>query len=215
MPKPLSDQGGWEWRQREEDRAAEQWVCGFCDTRVAQPKAWIAVSVPKGALLASVRYCPHCGLTTLFDDVHGDRYPEARPGEPVRHAPPAVAGIYDEARACVAAGAPRAAMLACRTGIMYVAVDLNGGKKVEGGFKAAVDWLASNGWIPPNGRGWVDRIKDRGNDATHEIIPEASPAEAELLVVFLGMLLRFAYDMPRLLNAASRADRTPTDAGGG
>ena len=32
-----------------------------------------------------------------------------------------------------------------------------------------VEYLASNGFIPPNGKGWVDHIRQKGNEATHEI----------------------------------------------
>ena len=33
-----------------------------------------------------------------------------------------------------------------------------------------VDYLACNGFVPPNGRGWVDHIRKKGNEATHEIV---------------------------------------------
>jgi hypothetical protein len=95
-------------------------------------------------------------------------------------------------------GAYRSAALACRTTLMYVATELNNKTQIEGGFKANVEWLFKNGWIPPNGKAWVDYIKDRGNDATHEILV-ADPELARQLVDFLAMLLRYAYDMPNRL----------------
>jgi hypothetical protein len=96
--------------------------------------------------------------------------------------------MYEEARACVGAGAYRSAALACRSTLMYVVTELNGGEPIKGGFKANVDWLFENGWIPPNGKPWVDYIRDRGNDATHEVmLPD--PELAKRLVDFLGMLL--------------------------
>jgi Domain of unknown function (DUF4145) len=33
-----------------------------------------------------------------------------------------------------------------------------------------VEYLANNGYVPPNGKGWVDHIRKKGNEATHEII---------------------------------------------
>ena len=58
-----------------------------------------------------------------------------------------------------------------------------------------VEFLAENGFVPPNGRGWVDHIRKRGNEATHEI--EIMPKEvAEELIAFIEMLLKFIYEFP-------------------
>ena len=58
-----------------------------------------------------------------------------------------------------------------------------------------VEHLASNGFIPPNGRGWVDHIRKKGNEATHEIAL-MTRSEAEELVTFSEMLLKFIYEFP-------------------
>lgn len=36
-------------------------------------------------------------------------------------------------------------------------------------FVEYVEYLANSGFVPPNGRGWVDHIRKKGNEATHEI----------------------------------------------
>ena len=58
-----------------------------------------------------------------------------------------------------------------------------------------IDHLAQNGYIPPNGRGWVDHIRKKGNEATHEIAL-MSQSDAEELIAFTEMLLKFIYEFP-------------------
>ena len=58
-----------------------------------------------------------------------------------------------------------------------------------------VEYLAKNGFIPPNGKTWVDHIRRKGNEATHEI-SLMNQADAEELVAFVEMLLKFIYEFP-------------------
>lgn len=58
-----------------------------------------------------------------------------------------------------------------------------------------IDFLAEKGFIPPNGRAWVDHIRKKGNEATHEIAL-MSKVDATELVVFTEMLLKFIYEFP-------------------
>ncbi len=61
-----------------------------------------------------------------------------------------------------------------------------------------VAYLADNGYLPPGGEKWAEHIKDRGNEANHEI--KAKTAEdAQLLIRFVEMLLRFIYEFPKLV----------------
>jgi hypothetical protein len=172
------------------------WRCGFCSQAVGEAEGWQA-TMSSGDYVASVMICPRCRRPTYFEG-NKPPFPEPLPGEAIPHVPEPVHGMYEEARACVMSGAYRSAALACRTTLMYVATELNNKTQIEGGFKANVEWLFKNGWIPPNGKAWVDYIKDRGNDATHEILV-ADPELARQLVDFLAMLLRYAYDMPNRL----------------
>lgn len=184
------------WRPQREELQPINWQCGFCSQYVGAAEGWRAVD-RNGNHYGAIMICPRCRRPTLFEGKEIP-FPASPPGEPIPNVPEPVNGMYEEARACVAAGAPRAAALACRTTLMYVATELNGGQQIKGGFQANVDWLFDNHWIPPNGKGWVDYIRDKGNDATHQIM-DPDPDLARQLVDFLGMLLRFVYDMPRRL----------------
>ena len=62
-------------------------------------------------------------------------------------------------------------------------------------FASYVEHLAKAGFIPPNGKGWVDHIRLKGNEATHEI-KVMTLADAEDLIAFLEMLLKFIYEFP-------------------
>ena len=86
-----------------------------------------------------------------------------------------------------------ASVLACRKLLMNIAVAQGAaeGKK----FAEYVQYLADNGYVPPNGKGWVDHIRKKGNEATHEI-PHMERGDAEELIAFAEMLLKFIYEFP-------------------
>ena len=49
--------------------------------------------------------------------------------------------------------------------------------------------------VPPNGKVWVDHIRNKGNEATHEIRLMA-PEDAAELISFSEMLLKFVFEFP-------------------
>jgi hypothetical protein len=135
--------------------------------------------------------CPNCDLPTLFYD--GEQIPGVAPGDPVAHLPETVDVLYEEARKCIAANAPTAAVLACRKLLMNIAVEQ--GAPEGQSFLHYVNYLAEKGYVPPNGRGWVDHIRKKGNEANHEIALMKSD-DAHELVLFAEMLLKFIYEFP-------------------
>ncbi|MBA3291967.1 MAG: DUF4145 domain-containing protein [Actinobacteria bacterium] len=83
---------------------------------------------------------------------------------------------------------------------MNVAVD----QKAQPGkaFIAYVDYLSDAGYIPPNGKHWVDHIRKRGNEATHEIAVMTTDDNDELML-FVEMLLKFVYEFPSRVPVAA------------
>lgn len=69
------------------------------------------------------------------------------------------------------------------------------GAKEGESFVSYVEYLANAGFVPPNGRGWVDHIRNKGNEANHEI-KLMGQADAEELIAFAEMLLKFIYEFP-------------------
>jgi hypothetical protein len=54
------------------------------------------------------------------------------------------------------------------------------------------------GYIPPSGKEWIDRIRQQGNDANHEIVVK-SAQDAKEVIDFTEMLLRLIYKFPARL----------------
>lgn len=77
---------------------------------------------------------------------------------------------------------------------MHIAVEQ--GAKPGLSFLEYIEFLSSQGFVPPHGKGWVDHIRKKSNEANHEIVLMDQPASEELLN-FLEMLLKFIYDFPR------------------
>ena len=76
---------------------------------------------------------------------------------------------------------------------MHIAVEK--GAAVGKSFLEYVEYLAQKGYIPPDGKGWVDYILKKGNEANHEIKIMSSDDAADL-ITFSEMLLKFVYEFP-------------------
>ena len=169
--------------------------CGYCSRDVASEKGW-SLSVHEdgsGNPVGGVRVCPRCNGASFFLDNPEFQNPSPPLGKPVAHLPTEVAGLYEEARSCSAAGCYTSVVLACRKLLMHIAVAQ--GAAVGLPFIEYVNYLATNGYVPPNGRGWVDHIRARGNEANHEIVMMGRE-QADDLLTFSEMLLRFVFEFP-------------------
>lgn len=79
---------------------------------------------------------------------------------------------------------------------------MQGAKEGESSL-AYVEYLAKAGYVPPNGRAWVDHIRSKGNEATHEI-KLMSTSDATELIAFAEMLLKFIYEFPNTVPPKAR-----------
>ncbi len=70
-----------------------------------------------------------------------------------------------------------------------------------------VEFLSEKGFVPPDGKGWVDHIREKGNDATHEIKIMSRP-DAEDLITFSEMLLKFIFEFPSRVPKKSQSAPT-------
>jgi hypothetical protein len=61
-----------------------------------------------------------------------------------------------------------------------------------------VEFLAAKMFAPDQGKDWLNKIKDRGNDATHEL-GVMGAQDAMLLITFIEMILRLLYEFPAML----------------
>lgn len=90
---------------------------------------------------------------------------------------------------------------------MHIAVS----KGAKGGLKFVeyVDYLVDNNLAPSGAKEWVTHIKNKGNEANHEIVLMSRP-DAEELITFLEMLMKFIYEFPeRMKTKVTSATKTP------
>lgn len=166
---------------------SKAYTCGHCGNVVASVSGYHNSEFGGRTLYI----CPHCIRPTYFSKE--GQLPGVAPGSEIEHLPLSVAALYKEARNCVAATCYTAAVLTARKLLMHIGVEQ--GAAPNQTFLAYVDHLAASGFVPPNGKAWVDHIRLKGNEATHEVVL-MTQSDAEDLLAFLGMLLKFIYEFP-------------------
>jgi len=178
---------------------AVRYRCAYCDSIVAANRGWTDRN-----WIAKITLCPNCHHPTYHVQSRElkAQVPGVPFGGPVEYLPEDVAHLYDEARQCTTVGAYTAAVLLCRKLLMHVAVAQ--GAQPGTGFQEYVKYLDEEGWVPPNGKEWVDDIRAIGNEANHEI-RVVSRDEAEDLMTFMEGLLRYMYEFPRRRKATDQS----------
>ena len=164
------------------------YTCGYCGKHTGPNTGYF----PDGGRQHRIYICTFCSQPTYFDQIQ-KQYPGAQFGNAVASLPKDVHSLYEEARSSIAARAYTGAALVCRKILMHIAVEKGAAKGKS--FQFYVEHLANAGYIPPDGKGWVDHIRTKGNEATHEIVI-TEKTDAEELFSFLEMLLRFVYEFP-------------------
>jgi len=166
---------------------SRKFTCGHCGSIVASSAGW-----QQQGGTGFIYLCTHCDAPTFFSRTGGP-LPGVPFGKAVAHLPSDVEALYNEARRCTSAAAYTASVLLSRKLLMNIGVAQ--GAEPGKQFIYYVEHLAANGYVPPNGKGWVDHIRKKGNEATHEIAL-MSERDAQELLAFLEMLLKFIYEFP-------------------
>lgn len=167
---------------------AHSFTCGFCGRGVGSDTGYFA----KNNSSFRIYVCPFCRRPTYVEP-DGSQYPGVAYGSEVEHLPEHIRRLYDEARNCMSVNAYTAAVMASRKLLMNVAVEEGAPKGKK--FAEYVKWLANNGYVPTKGQTWVDRIREKGNEANHEI-PHVEREDAEDILSFTEMLLKVNDEMP-------------------
>lgn len=171
------------------------YTCGYCSHSLSSEKGYFADLPPDGRIArrAWIYVCHFCGKPTFFS-TDGKQTPGANFGEDISGIEDEkIKKLYDEARRCIGANAPTSAILACRKLLMHIAVEKGAGENLK--FIEYVEYLSDKGYIPPDSKEWVDEIREKGNEATHEIVI-MSDAEAKDLLQLTEMLLKIIYQFP-------------------
>ena len=166
----------------------KRFVCGHCGSDVT---CNIGYAAPDTGRLIYI--CHNCIKPTYFGTAD-ERCPGDQYGANVEHVNDEnVAALYREARGSFSAGAYTAAVLCCRKLLMNIAVAKGADKGTN--FVEYVQFLGDQHYVPPDAIGWVDEIRKRGNEATHEIAVMARD-DAANLIDFCSMLLKVIFEFP-------------------
>lgn len=165
--------------------------CGHCRAHVAPSIGYRTEGSPSGNH-GLILICPLCSMPTTFT---------ARSGQvplPIYGAPivgikdPNIQSLYDEACKSYGAQSYTGAVMLARKVLMNLAVQ--NGAKPNLTFADYVNFLSDSGWVPPNGKSWVDQIRQKGNEANHEL-RVMTKSDADQVLRFLAMLLKFMFEM--------------------
>ena len=171
--------------------------CGFCGDRISSIRGWKIGEHNDGSgmLRGAIHICSNCQGPNFFAP-DGSRFPNSPFGHSVRCTPTELATLYEEARRATMQSCFTGAVLLCRKMLMNIAVTEGADEGLK--FIEYIDYLSNLGFIPPKGRHWVDHIRKKGNEATHEIAL-MQEQDAKDLIVFTEMLLKFIYEFPSLV----------------
>lgn len=161
------------------------YVCGYCGKSVGPESGY------HRDRLHEIYICPVCKSPTFFS--YSDQVPGEPYGNDVGALPDDVNQLYSEARKCMTVSAYTAAVLTCRKILMHIAVGK--GAPANQSFMTYVEYLSDNNYVPPGGKGWVDHIRQKGNEANHEILT-MSKENAQDLISFVEMLLKVVFEFP-------------------
>lgn len=137
--------------------------------------------------------CPACHEPSIYKYSERVTAPFGKALRSVNNVPEKVNAVYQEVRSAIGAKCYTAAVILSRTALMHIAVEKGAPDNLN--FQNYVDFIASEGYIPPNAKEWVDKIRKMGNRAVHDLeIWEKE--DAELIGKFLMYLLIFIYGLP-------------------
>jgi hypothetical protein len=193
MPPIFLNDKLFNWSQVQ-DIQNKSFICGYCDLNVASNRGYKLIGIDN-IEIGGIYLCPNCLAPSFF--ISDFQCPSFKVGHTVQYVPQEVNILYEEARLCASHRCYTAAVMLCRKILMNIAVDR--GAKEGKRFVQYVDFLFDQNYIPPNGKQWVGHIKDKGNEANHEIKPIDADDARELLI-FTEMLLKFIYELPSMIS---------------
>ena len=170
-------------------------TCGYCGNLVAPNRGYEILAGKQ--LWLNIYKCPHCGNPIIYCVRNGETLPGTPYGRNIKNLPENISVLYDECRTNYSNQCYTSAQMIARTILMHIAVEQGADENLS--FAKYVEYLDSKGYIPPNGKGWVDFIRTSGNQANHEIIIKEK-VETEKVISFLSMLLLFIYELPNAIN---------------
>lgn len=183
------------------DIMERDYVCGYCGSHTSSVVGLGLTEKYKTSGYSSVYYqqnkkngiyiCTHCQLPSFFwNDV---QIPGNKFGNEVSGISDNLAQLYNEARNCFSVNAYTGVVLLCRKLLMNISIEL--GAEPNKRFIEYVNYLDDNNYITARSRGWVDKIRKVGNEATHEAEIK-SKEDATNLIKFCEMIMKTNFEYP-------------------
>ena len=147
----------------------KDYICGYCGSDITSNKGFCTRDN-----LEKVYICHKCNGATFFN-ANKKQTPGYSYGKEFKvEIPDNVNILYTEARKCYSVGAYSA----------------NENLK----FVEYVDFLDEENYIPKNSKKWVDIIRTKGNETTHEI-KISDENEARQLIKFIEIIITLIYEI--------------------
>ena len=159
-------------------------TCGHCGKAVAG----IVVAKHTG-MFAQWLACPSCKRGSVLN--YGIITPTPLLGEDIKGLESPIKDAYLEARKSISSKSYTACVLMCRKILMNVAVE-KGASQGES-FMEYIDYMIKTGHITVTMKEWVNKIRNNGNVATHEI-PSPNSEKANTTLAFTALLLKNVYE---------------------
>lgn len=199
------------------------YFCAWCQVRVSPNEAVVFNNVvqdprperaPSGISIQALHAtCPNCTRPTYFEGPSG--IPDAVPdddkelilqvpapdvGEDLLFLPEHIHPLYAEARRCMSVKAYTAAAHLFRKLLVNMAVTEGLPPPHNVQFVVAINFLEKNNSIPRNTRGLLDRVRDIGNAAAHQLA-QVTAADAYAALFLTTAMLRNLYHLPEVAKA--------------
>jgi transcription elongation factor Elf1 len=167
--------------------STKRYTCGYCGNNLVSNIGYY------GENFGNIFICHFCNKPTFFD-ANKNQVPGSFYGGLIKEISNLnVQDLYSEARSCMSCNAYTAATLCCRKLLMNIAVSKGAGEGEK--FIYYVEYLSDKNYVPPDAKDWVDHIRKKGNEATHEI-QIIKKEDAEELMDFVQVLLKIIYEFP-------------------
>lgn len=166
---------------------SKSYKCGFCGNDIASDKGYCTEDG-----FGIICICHKCNKPTFFDS-YGNKTPRTLYGKEFKvNIPNDIKRLYDEARKCYSVGAYSAVSMCCRKLLMHIAVECGADENLK--FIEYVNYLDKENYIPKNSKKWVDIIRSKGNETTHEI-KISDEKEAQQLIKFIEIIITLIYEI--------------------
>lgn len=178
------------------DIRGKNYICGYCGKDINSFRGYYisnsGVTTPNGE--GYIYICHNCNKPTYISNseqtpgsMYGEQFEEEIFDDKLIYL------LYEEARKCMKINAYSSVGMCCRKLLMHIAV--NCGAKEGQKFIEYVNYLDTNNYIPANCKEWVDIVRNKGNEANHEIII-LNEKDAKQLINFIQMIISVIYKMP-------------------